>query len=675
MPTADAGAEAFARYAEHLPEALLVVDGDGTVLSANRAAAALLGRPATAFPQRPLGELMADGADGAAALVRAGSRSQTPLPCALRLLRGDAAAAEGVLHARGETVLLAPRDGGRPAVLVLRLAPHHRSVQQFLALNDRIEQLGREVARRRAAEAQLQAYGERLRVTLASIGDAVIATDAAGRVILMNAVAQGLTGWTEDEATGRPLGEVFVIIQEGSRLPVENPVVKVLREGNIVALANHTVLIARDGSERPIDDSGAPIRDADGRLIGVVLVFRDFTERRGLEQELQQQAALLVEAGHRKDEFLSMLAHELRNPLAPMMTGLQLLQPHALRHAEVGRVAGMMQRQLAHLTRLVDDLLDVARLTHGKIELRRQPVALPQVLRQAVDMVLPLAAERRQELSIDGATLSAVVDADTTRLVQVFANLLSNAVKFTPDGGHISLHAGLAADGSAVNVIVRDDGIGIDATLLPQVFDLFVQADRSLDRSQGGLGIGLSVVRTIVELHGGRVAIHSRGHGEGTEVHVELPLPSFAHSPTGHRGDEFAQGSASPLPLKVLVVDDNQDAVETLVELLRHWGHDADTAGDGPTALTRVQHWVPDVVLLDIGLPGMSGHEVARRLTATSPAPPLLVALTGYGSPADQKASRDVGFDAHLTKPVDLDALQALLMRRAEIPRRSTDAS
>jgi PAS domain S-box-containing protein len=658
----------FARYVEFLPEAVLLVDGSGAVVDANRAATQLLRRPREHLVGSTLAALACDDMDSVARLIRAGSRTREPVLGALRF-RADGATA---LDIRCEALMLEPRAGATPALLALRLFERHRSVNQFLLLNQRIDELGREVSRRRAAEAQLQSYGERLRVTLASIGDAVIATDHLGAVVLMNGVAQELTGWGEDEARGRALAEVFVIVEERSRRPVESPVDKVLREGKVVGLANHTLLISRHGRECAIDDSGAPIRDIDGALVGVVLVFRDFTERHALERQLQEQTARLVESAQRKDEFMSMLAHELRNPLAPMMTGLQVLRRIAPGLADVDRVTSMMERQLKHMTRLVDDLLDVARLTQGKIELRRQPVELGGVLQQAVDMVRPLAEARHQRLELDAAAQRMRIDADTTRLVQVFANLLSNGVKFSPEGGRIVVHAGTAPHGRTVQVRVTDNGIGIEAEMLTQVFELFVQADRSLDRAQGGLGIGLTVVRTIVDMHGGNVALRSPGPGQGTEVVVELPLldpEPVAPRSVGAPGAVTAapQGSAATPSLRVLVVDDNLDAGEMLLELLQLWGHDASASGDGPTALEIASRWLPQAVLLDIGLPGMSGHEVARRLRELLQPPLLLVAVTGYGAPDDQLASRDAGFDVHLTKPVDLDELQALLTRHAAV--------
>jgi PAS domain S-box-containing protein len=659
-------AGSFARYAEFLPEAVLVVDGSGAVVHANRAAARLLCRPHEQLVGCTLAALTCNELGLVAGFIRAGSRTREPVLGALRFcVEGESA-----LDIRCEALMLEPRTGAMPALLAMRLFERQKAVNKFLLLNQRIDELGREVSRRRAAEAQLQSYGERLRVTLASIGDAVIATDHLGKVVLMNGVAQALTGWGEDEARGRPLDEVFVIVEEGTRRPVESPVDKVLRAGKIVGLANHTLLISRHGRECAIDDSGAPIRDADGALVGVVLVFRDFTENHALQRQLQEQAARLVQSAQRKDEFMSMLAHELRNPLAPLMAGLQLLQHIAPGLSEVERVTSMMERQLKHMTRLVDDLLDVARLTQGKIELHRQPVELAGVLQQAVDMVRPLAEARQQSLVLEGPARRMRVDADMTRLVQVFANLLSNGVKFSPAGGRIGIHAAVAPHGRTVRVRVADDGIGIEPEMLTQVFDLFVQADRSLDRAQGGLGIGLSVVRTLVDMHGGSVEVRSPGLGQGTEVEVELPVldaEPVAAQTVDATGSVSAvpQYSASTPALRVMVVDDNRDAGETLLELLLLWGHDATVFGDGPTALEMAKRWLPQVVLMDIGLPGMSGHAVARRLRELLQQPLLLVAVTGYGTPSDQLASRDAGFDMHLTKPVDLDKLQSLLARHA----------
>lgn len=502
--------------------------------------------------------------------------------------------------------------------------------------------------RQRAAEV-LHAERERFRTTLTSIGDAVIVTDTHGRVTLLNPVAQVLTRWDGD-AIGRPIEEVFRILNEETRDPVENPVTKVLREGAIVGLANHTVLIGRDGTEIPIDDSGAPIHDGRGRLAGVVLVFRDITERRAVERTLRDN-------DRRKDEFLAMLAHELRNPLAPIRNAAHTLGLLGTPDDRVQWVSGVIERQVELMTRLVDDLLDVSRITSGKITLRREPVAIAAVIAQAVEIARPPAESRKETLEAEVAAGVGWVDGDQARLVQAVGNLLDNAIKYTEEGGHIRLTARAEAD--EIVIAVRDTGVGIASDLLPYVFDLFTQADRSLERRQGGLGIGLTLVRRLVEMHGGRVEAASEGPGRGSEFTIRLPrLALEAPAPAPAPAPDRPAGPAR----RVLVVDDQPDSTDSLALILRLRGHEVRTASDGPSALEEFARYRPEVVFLDLGLPGMSGYDVARRLRAMPEARDVrLVALTGYGTEADRERTRAAGFDVHLAKPVDPQAVETLL--------------
>ena len=511
----------------------------------------------------------------------------------------------------------------------------------------------RNLAIRQRASEVLRAERERFRTTLTSIGDAVVVTDAQGRVTLLNPVAEALTEWNTD-AIGRPVETVFRIVNEETRAPVENPVDKVLREGAVVGLANHTVLIGRDGRERPIDDSGAPIRDGRGRVVGVVLVFRDITERRASEQRLHEN-------DRRKDEFLAMLAHELRNPLAPIRNAAHTLTLLGQPDERLRWVSGVIERQVGLLTRLVDDLLDVSRITSGKITLQheRVPVAAA-VIAQAVETARPAAESRRETLEVDVADDVGVVEGDSARLVQAVGNLLDNAIKYSEEGGRVRLTA--RAEGQEVVIAVRDEGVGIDAELLPHVFDLFIQADRSLERRQGGLGIGLTLVRRLVEMHGGRVAVASEGAGRGSEFTIRLPrlavdVPAPAAAPVA-----AAREAPSGPARRVLVVDDQPDSTDSLALLLRLHGHEVYTAADGPGAVDEFLRSKPEVVFLDLGLPGMSGYDVARRLRATPEGRDVrLVAVTGYGTEADRERTRAAGFDLHLAKPVDPHAVEALL--------------
>jgi PAS domain S-box-containing protein len=802
---------------------------------------------------------------------------------------------------------------------------------------------------------------ERYRITLSSIGDAVIVTNSQGQVTFLNPVAEELTGWDTD-AVGRPLTDVFRIVNERSRQTVESPVTKVLNEGVIVGLANHTLLIRRDGSEVAIDDSGAPIRDRSGAMTGVVLVFRDIADRRRAERALQESedryrtlievspqsvwmaspdgritfvnqwwsdltgvtgeaslgdgwlqavsaehrdataqawraaiaggdrcdievplrrsaddtvrwhqiqgraikgpdgatarwtgvaidvqdervarealvgslqreretgtrlqhvaaasltinasqslasiagvlageartiipchqaygsivvnddwehaltastfsnkhaglrdrdirparvnpdvwrrrvpirlteaeragesawwtpdtesarpslrgwlavpligrdgrilgaiqlsdrvsgdfseddeailrqlanlAAIAIEnsrlydalrdADRRKDEFLAMLSHELRNPLAPIRNALHIIRFRARGDAVLEQTSDMMVRQVDHMVRLVDDLLDVSRITRGKIVLQREVVDASTIVNRAVEASRPAIESSRHSLTVTFANQPLPVDVDLTRMVQVVTNLLNNAAKFTPESGRIEISTARKNGDAAIEV--RDNGAGISDDVLPMIFDLFVQSGRTLDGSQGGLGIGLTLVKRLTEMHGGSVAATSNGPGSGSVFTVRVPLaaPGASMEDAQMTLDAGAQAS-SARRLRVLVVDDNRDSADSLRMLLSAFGNEAQTAYDGHRALELASEWRPELIVLDIGLPSMSGYDVVKRLrTIPETAGAVIVALTGYGSESDRHRSAEAGFDDHLVKPVDMKRLEELLAR------------
>jgi PAS domain S-box-containing protein len=763
--------------------------------------------------------------------------------------------------------------------------------------------LVRHLRARDEAEALVTAQGERLRVTLESIGDAVITTDLDGRVSNLNRVAEALTGWRAGEAQGQPLESVFRIVNESTREPVENPALRSLRDGVIVGLANHTLLIRRDGSETPIDDSAAPIRDLQGRVHGCILVFRDISERKAAEREIGEAQArlqrvvtdmaiptmvfaddgeiILVNAGwtgisgfaaaelrtvaawtrnaygeraeamnaviarmfeleesvdngereittasgekriwhfvtapigrdakgrrmlvtnaidvterrrleqvladkearmrlameaanyggwewdrgsgemvwtdkmrelldvgpdepisferfqerlhpddralreraiaeawetgvlraeyrvvrsdgalrwissrgrvlrsadgsermlgvvgditeqkralaaledadRRKDEFLATLAHELRNPLAPLRNSLAILQRSAGDRATFDKASGVMERQLSHLVRLIDDLLDVSRISLDKLILRVEVADLGAVLEHAVEASRPAAERAGHVLEVRLPERPVRLRADRARLSQVFSNLIGNACKFTPDGGRVVVDARVAGEHAVVSV--RDNGIGMAADRIGGVFEMFAQIDNSLEREHGGLGIGLTLVRRLVEMHGGSVMATSAGLGEGSEFVVTLPLTQGASDVVPGQ----APAAAAPAGrLRMLVVDDNGDSAESLALLLSLAGHETHVAHTGPEALDRADALRPDAVLLDLGLPGLNGYEVCRRLRAAAWAREIpIVAITGWGQADDRQRSKDAGFDGHLVKPVVFGELTALL--------------
>ncbi|RIK91582.1 MAG: hypothetical protein DCC71_25035, partial [Proteobacteria bacterium] len=496
-----------------MADAVAVVDASGRVIAANRRFVAAMGSVA-ALPERL--EQPAAFLD----VLRLASRSRGTTYGTFRLRGAESE------RFRCEASLVRPRGDG-DALLLVRLVPHATAAQRFVELTRRVHELAAEVARRQRVEEELRRQRSWLEVTLTSIGDAVIATDAHGAVAFMNPVAERLTGWTQAEAAGRPLSEVFRIVHEETREPVESPVERVLAEGVVVGLANHTLLIRRDGSELAIDDSAAPIRNGSGRVQGVVLVFHDVTDQRALSRELHERAVALAEADRRKDEFLAMLAHELRNPLAPMQTGLELL-----RHGDPQQVEwaqAILERQLRHMARLVDDLLDVSRLTRGKLALQVEPVDLTALVRSATDPCRSFLDARGHQLALRLPSEPLPALADPVRIEQVVMNLLHNAGKFTPPGGTIEVT--LRRVGDAAELAVRDDGAGIAAEALASIFELFAQGDQSIARAQGGLGIGLTLVREIVELHFGEVKAASAGPGCGSTFTVRLPLARAAAAP------------------------------------------------------------------------------------------------------------------------------------------------
>ncbi len=426
-----------------------------------------------------------------------------------------------------------------------------------------------------------------------------------------------------------------------------------------------------------------PLTGQGGQQIGIVQLaggpYGEFTaEDRAVLMQLAAIAstslenaclyASLREADHRKDEFLATLAHELRNPLAPIRNGLEILRRSGQLTGPAARARDMMERQLAHMVRLVDDLLDVSRISRGKVDLRLARITLQSVVDNALESSRPAIEGSGHSLVLQLATQPVWIEGDLTRLAQVVSNLLNNAAKYTPAGGRIELSAQAEAGRAVIRVI--DNGTGISADMLPRVFDLFAQVDRTIEHSQGGLGIGLSLVKKLVELHGGDIRAESAGLSQGSRFTVRLPLAG----PPGHAApsaSENGRTGLSAVPCRVLVCDDNVDGAESLSLMLGLLGHEVRTVHDGSQALEAARAWRPEVVLLDIGLPGLSGYDVAQRLRAEPAlAGVLLVAVTGWGTEDDQRRSAQAGFDYHLTKPVEASALEAVLAcRRPAQPR------
>jgi CheY-like chemotaxis protein len=396
--------------------------------------------------------------------------------------------------------------------------------------------------------------------------------------------------------------------------------------------------------------------------VAFATVSQDVTERRRMEDNLRTLASDLAEADRRKDEFLATLAHELRNPLAPLSNTLEILKRSTTQDASARRGLDTMERQLEQLVRLVDDLLDVSRITHNRIELRKRAVELAPVIRQAVLAAQPLADVSRHTIDVSLPAEPIHLHADPVRLTQVFGNLLNNSCKYTPPGG--SIRVTVQRDGNDAIVTVTDTGIGIPAGKLDSIFDMFAQVDRSLEQSQGGLGIGLTLVKRLIEMHGGTVEARSAGEGHGSAFTVRLPaLQETADIATPPASETRAKGTA----YRILVVDDNKDSAESLAMLLELTGNEVFTAHDGQDAFAAAEEHRPDVILLDIGLPVLNGHEVCRRIRQQPWGQTMvLIALTGWGQDEDRRRSQEAGFDGHLVKPVDHTRLLNLLASLTE---------
>ncbi len=446
-----------------------------------------------------------------------------------------------------------------------------------------------------------------------------------------------------------PIARTFREYRDGVPVPsAELPLQRAAALGIDVQDAELT-LVFNDNHVRHIYGNATPLRDRDGVVRGAVGAFMDITELKKIESDLK-------DADRRKDEFLAILSHELRNPLAPMRNSLEVMK-QARGNAElIEKSRTIMERQMGQMVRLIDDLLDVSRINRNKLELRRERVELASILHHVIEACRPMADAARHELHLALPAEPIYLDADPVRLSQIFGNLVTNACKYTPSEGKVWLNVQRQA--GDVIIRVKDTGIGIPADLLPKVFEMFTQLDRSLERTQGGLGIGLTLVKRLVEMHSGMVTAHSEGSGQGSEFVVRLPILPAAPMFVAEPQRPMMQGKTR----RMLVVDDNEDAALTLAVLLRMSGNQVQTAHDGVQALEVAQDARPDVILLDIGMPKMNGYAVCRALR-TQPWGQniLIVALTGWGQEEDRRKSKDAGFDGHLVKPVDYAELLKLL--------------
>ena len=742
-----------------------------------------------------LKELVADNPAQLSALARLEALAQERAALAQQAIAlaqgGDFPAARAlVTTASGKRSMDAARDllsqmqGEEERLLAIRnaaalQAQHHAQLAMAAAGALAILLVGFVAIVTERDASRLRRSEEDLSTILRSIGDAVIATNAFGEIRFMNSVAEQLTGWPAKDAQGLQLDQVFKILNEHTRATVESPVAKVLREGTIVGLANHTVLIARDGAEHAIEDSGAPIFDG-SKFLGLVLVFRDATVQRASEHSLVQSEqrfraaidavqgvlwtnsaegemrgeqsgwaaltgqqfdeyqsfgwaravhpqdaqptidawleavrerkpfvfehrvrrrdgewrdfsiraiplidaagavrewvgvhtditerrraeAALHEADLRKDVFLATLSHELRNPLAPIRNAAHLLENDALGPEDVERSRLIITRQVRHMASLLDDLLDMSRITRGMFSLKKQYVNLQGLLGEALETARPLIDAKRHTITLDWPPKPVEVEADPVRLVQVITNLLTNAAKYTDPEGHITLAARIDED--TLLISVRDSGIGLAPGMLTKVFEMFSQIEPDQERTQGGLGIGLALVKGLVELHGGRVEARSGGAERGSEFIVRLPYSPVAVDVRREAVPALSQAPERRSTRRVLIADDNQDGAESLAMLLRLSGNEVFVAHTGTDALELAWRERPHVAILDIGMPGLSGYEVAESIRREAWGVCVtMIAVTGWGQDDDKRKAQVAGFDHHLTKPVDLEVLEQLLI-------------
>jgi PAS domain S-box-containing protein len=550
----------------------------------------------------------------------------------------------------GETVSFEaelPYQHGGTRTVEVRYVPDvhpNGTVEGYVALiND--------VSQRKQAEAALHESQERFRALATNAPAAIFVKDLDGRYTLANPLAC--------EALGRPEGAVGCTDHE--LLPAD--VADALRRTDLEVISTGQAVereevVRRPGFDRWYLSVKFPLFDAAGRPAGVCGVAIDITDRRRAERAHRESESQLRDADRRKDEFLATLAHELRNPLAPIRNALQIMRLTGHDEAASEQARAMMERQLGQMVRLIDDLLDVSRITRGKLELRKERIDLATVVHSAIDTARPLIDAAGHALLLSLPPEPVYLDADPMRLAQVFSNLLNNAAKYMDRGGRIWLTAG--REGGTVIIEVRDAGIGIPPEALSSIFELFTQVDRSLEKSHGGLGIGLTLVKRLVEMHGGSVEAHSEGLGHGARFTARLPVVPLATASAGLSGSE--RRPAGAVKCRILVADDNRDAAESMGMMLRLMGNEVRTVHDGLRAVEEAAAFRPDVVLLDIGMPGLNGYVAASRIRQQPWGQDMiLVAMTGWGQEEDKRRAREAGFSHHLTKPVDIAALAELL--------------
>jgi PAS domain S-box-containing protein len=499
----------------------------------------------------------------------------------------------------------------------------------------------------------------RLAAIVASSDDAIVSKTLDGVIQSWNAGATRIFGFQEDEMIGKPITTIIPPELHDE----ERRILDQVRRGERIDHFD-TTRLTKDGRRIAISLTVSPVRDSRGTIVGASKVARDVSERKSAEralreseQQLRASEEALREADRRKDEFLALLAHELRNPLAPIRYALATNKKEGRTPEQQKRAEEVIERQVTHMSRLLDDLLDVSRITRGTLELRKNPTELTLIVGSAIETARPILDSKHHTLALDLPKHAVRLDADAVRLSQVFSNLLINAAKYTDSGGHIQLRA--AQHGNEVVVAIRDNGIGISSDMLPRLFTLFSQDQSARARAEGGLGVGLSLVRGLVALHGGSVDAISDGPGRGSEFSVRIPVGTPLESP------DVEAAADVPVPgagLKILVVDDNRDAADTCAILLELSGHHVQTAYTGQRALERAEMYRPHVILLDIGIPDVDGYQLARKVRASSwGRKTVLIAVTGWGQEEDRRRAFEAGFDHHLTKPIEAETVESLI--------------
>ena len=614
-------ADQSAAIVESSVDAVVATTLDGVITAWNRAAETLFGYPSAEAVHQPI-----------ALIVPVERRAQE---AAILHQIG-----RGISLEHFETVYLT--KDGRPIDVSLAVSPIRSPTSEITGAAKVIRNIS---DRLRAEEAR-----GRLAAIVDSSDDAIVSKTLDGIVTSWNRGAERLFGYSAAEA----IGQSILLIVPSDRHNEEAEVLRRIRGGQSV---DHfeTVRRRKDGTLVEISLTVSPVRDSLGRIIGASKTARDITEQKRVQREIGARLVESQRVNRAKDEFLAMLGHELRNPLGAISSAVRLLDQFKGPNEAIGRACDVLLRQSAHLGRLVDDLLDVGRVVTGKILLERAAVDLAEVARRTVGTFTAAGKTQAHRLSVE--TVPVWVYADSVRFEQVIANLLTNSLKYTPAGGAIRVTVG--HDGPQALLQVEDTGMGISPDLLPHIFDLFVQGERRLDRALGGLGIGLTLVQRLVDLHDGSVEAYSAGPGRGSRFTIRLTA-----IPAQVSAEPAKPTSTTATPRRVLVVEDNEDSRDMLRQLLENAGHEVHDVGDGPQGVDAALRLEPDVALIDVGLPELDGYEVARRIRAGTRRDMLLVALTGYGLAEDRERALAAGFDLHLVKPVDFDKLFDVLATR-----------